>query len=66
MRSLALWTTLVILLQFILGAGFRHGAFGILPHLIGVVAVTFFVVWTSRTAKKRFANIPAIRGSISG
>lgn len=64
LRSLALWTTLVTLLQLVLGAGFRHGAFGILPHLIGFVAVTFFVVWTTRTAKKRFANIPAIRGSI--
>lgn len=63
-RSLALWTTLVILLQLVLGAGFRHGAFGILPHLIGFVAVTFFVVWTTRAAKKRFANVPAIRGSI--
>jgi len=63
-RSLALWTTLVILLQLILGAGFRHGAFGILPHLIGAVAVTFFVIWTGRTAKKRFANVPPIRRSV--
>jgi cytochrome c oxidase assembly protein subunit 15 len=63
-RSVALWTTLVILLQLVLGAGFRHGAFGILPHLIGAVAVTFFVVWSTRTAKKRFAQIPEIRSSI--
>lgn len=64
LRSVALWTTLVILLQLVLGAGFRHGAFGILPHLIGFVAVTFFVIWTTRIAKKSFANIPAIRNSI--
>jgi len=63
-RSVALWTTLVILLQLVLGAGFRHGAFGILPHLIGAAAVTFFVIWTTRTAKKRFANVPEIRSSI--
>ena len=64
LRSLALWTTIVIFVQLILGAGFRHGAFGILPHLIGVVAVTFFVIWTGRTAKKRFAGVPAIRRSV--
>ena len=64
LRSLALWTTIVIFVQLILGAGFRHGAFGILPHLIGAVAVTFFVIWTGRTAKKRFANVPAIRRSV--
>ena len=63
-RSVALWTTLVILLQLVLGAGFRHGAFGILPHLIGAAAVTFFVIWTTRTAKKRFVQIPEIRSSI--
>jgi heme a synthase len=64
LRPLALWTTIVIFVQLILGAGFRHGAFGILPHLIGAVAVTFFVIWTGRTAKKRFANVPAIRSSV--
>ena len=64
LRSMALWTTIVIFVQLILGAGFRHGAFGILPHLIGAVAVTFFVIWTGRAAKKRFANVPAIRRSV--
>jgi len=63
-RTLALWTTTVILIQLILGAGFRHGAFGILPHLIGAVAVTFFVIWTARIAKKRFGQIPEIRRSV--
>ncbi len=35
-RSLALWTTLVILAQLVIGAAFRHGAFGIAPHLVGL------------------------------
>ena len=35
LRSLSVWLTAVILVQLVLGAGFRHGAFGILPHLIG-------------------------------
>ena len=60
-RSLALWTTLVIFVQLILGAGYRHGAFGILPHLIGAAVVTFFVIWAGRAAKKRFGNVPQIR-----
>jgi cytochrome c oxidase assembly protein subunit 15 len=60
-RSVALWTTLVILLQLILGAGFRHGAFGILPHLLGAAVVTFFVVWAARAAKERFGQVPEIR-----
>ncbi len=63
-RILAHCTTYIILLQLILGAGFRHGAFGILPHLIGFVAVTVFVIWTARIAKKRFGNVPEIRRSV--
>ena len=39
-RSLALWTTMAILAQLVLGAAFRHGAFGIAPHLIGAGVVT--------------------------
>jgi heme a synthase len=62
--TLALATTLIVFAQLILGAGFRHGAFGILPHLIGAVAVAVSVIWTGRAAKKRFANIPEIRRAV--
>jgi len=61
LRSLSVWLTLVILAQIVLGAGFRHGAFGILPHLIGFLVVTFMVVWTARIANKRFGQVPEIR-----
>lgn len=64
LSSLATWTTIVILIQLVLGAGFRHGAFGILPHLIGAAGVTFMVVWTGRTAKSRFRSIPEIRRAV--
>lgn len=60
MRPLALWTTLAIFVQLILGAGFRHGAFGILPHLLGAALVLFFVAWTGRVAKERFGKVPEI------
>jgi cytochrome c oxidase assembly protein subunit 15 len=61
LTSLAAWTTAVILIQLVLGAGFRHGAFGILPHLIGAAVVTFMVVWAGRVAKSRFPQNADIR-----
>ncbi|HUJ31948.1 MAG TPA: COX15/CtaA family protein [Candidatus Acidoferrum sp.] len=64
LRRLAAWTTAVIFAQLILGAAFRHGAFGIAPHIVGAGVVTVMVVWTGRAAKKRFARIPAIRRSV--
>ena len=54
LRMLATLTTLAILAQLILGAAFRHGAFGIDPHLVGAGVVTIMVVWTGRAAKTRF------------
>jgi cytochrome c oxidase assembly protein subunit 15 len=61
LRSLSVWLTAVILVQLVLGAGFRHGAFGILPHLIGFLVVTFMVIWTGRIANKRFGHVGDIR-----
>jgi heme a synthase len=59
--TLGLWTTVALVVQVILGAAFRHGAFGILPHLIGAGVVTVMVVWTGRAVKKRFRNVRALR-----
>jgi len=61
LRSLSSWTTAAILIQLVLGAGFRHGAFGILPHLVGAVAVLFLAVWTSRTVRVRFGQVTDLR-----
>jgi heme A synthase len=63
-RTLTLCTTLVILVQLVLGAGYRHGAFGILPHLIGFCVVTLFVVWTGRAVKGRFAKVAELRRGV--
>jgi cytochrome c oxidase assembly protein subunit 15 len=60
-RSLALWTTLAILAQLVLGAAFRHGAFGINPHLMGAGILIVLVVWTGRTVKKRFKQVRELR-----
>lgn len=65
LRSISLWTTSIIFVQLILGAGFRHGAFGIVPHLVGAAVVTVFVVWTGRLVRTRFRSVPELRrGSI--
>jgi heme a synthase len=60
-RTLSLITTTAIFVQLILGAGFRHGAFGILPHMIGAVVVLFLVVWNGRTVRKRFGSVRDLR-----
>jgi heme a synthase len=64
LRSLAAWTTAAIFGQLILGAAFRHGAFGIAPHIVGAGVVAAMIVWTGHAAKTRFARIRAIRQSV--
>jgi heme a synthase len=54
LRLLTALATLAILGQLILGAAFRHGAFGIDPHLAGAGVVLVMVVWTGAAAKRRF------------
>jgi heme a synthase len=61
LRSLAAWTTAAILVQLVLGAAFRHGAFGIVPHLVGAGVVTALVVWTGAVAKRRFREVRDLR-----
>ena len=61
LRALATITTAAIFVQLILGAGFRHGALGILPHLIGFVVVTFLIIWTCRAVRKRFGQVRDLR-----
>jgi cytochrome c oxidase assembly protein subunit 15 len=69
-RGLAMWTTAAILVQLILGAAFRHGAFGtgshaLDPHLFGAGVVLVMVILTGKTAKGRFREVRAIRKSIA-
>jgi cytochrome c oxidase assembly protein subunit 15 len=60
-RSLVVWTAVAVFLQLILGAAFRHKAFGIIPHLIGAVIVTILIFMTAGALKRRFPNVPALR-----
>lgn len=62
--TLAIWTTAAIFVQLVLGASFRHGAFGILPHLIGAAVVSVMVIWAAAVAKRRFVRVPAMRRAV--
>jgi cytochrome c oxidase assembly protein subunit 15 len=63
LRSLGIATTVVILGQLVLGAAFRHGAFGIDPHLFGAGVVLVMVVLTGAAAKRRFRENRDLRRS---
>jgi cytochrome c oxidase assembly protein subunit 15 len=61
LAALSLWLVGVTFLQLILGAGFRHNAFSIVPHLAVAFAVLALVVICGRVARKRFAAVGALR-----
>src|SRR5262249_41526469 len=53
LRRLTALSLGAVLGQLVLGAGFRHGAFGILPHAIGAALVAAVVVWTACATLRR-------------
>ncbi len=61
LRRLTAITVAAILIQLVLGAGFRHQAFGIIPHITGAVGVTVMVVWTSVAVFKRHVENDYLR-----
>jgi cytochrome c oxidase assembly protein subunit 15 len=61
LRSLAVATSAVILLQLILGAAFRHNAFGIIPHILGAIVVALMVITTGRAVRTRFGAAQPLR-----
>jgi len=65
-HRIAIFTVAATLLQLMLGAAFRHKAFGIIPHLIGAVVVTGMIFWLAGTLRRRFANVPALRAGAKG
>ncbi len=60
-RVLSAWMTVSILLQLVLGAAYRHGAFNIIPHLIGAGVVTVMIIWAAAVAKRRFREARDVR-----
>jgi cytochrome c oxidase assembly protein subunit 15 len=61
-QSLAHWTVAAVFLQLILGAAFRHRAFGLIPHLVGAVVVTYLIFRLAGALKRGFPNSRALRG----
>lgn len=53
LRALSGATVLGVLIQLVLGAGFRHQAFGIAPHIIGAALVTVLISVTVITVLRR-------------
>lgn len=48
-RGLVILTVCAVLAQAALGAGFRHGAFGVIPHVSGAAVVSLLTIWTTLT-----------------
>jgi heme a synthase len=61
LRRLVTVTVAAVLIQLVLGAGFRHMAFGVIPHVAGAVAVTVLIAWTSITAIRNYGSDSYLR-----
>ncbi len=56
LRQLSAIAVAAVLGQLVLGAGYRHQAFGIIPHIIGAIIVTVLVTWTAATVLRRYSE----------
>lgn len=61
LRAISTATVCVIFLQLILGAAFRHNAFGVLPHVFGAGLVTGMVAWTATIVYCRHRDVAPLR-----
>ena len=57
---LANFNAMVIFLQVLLGAGFRHHYMSYSPHVIWSAIVLSSVIWTAVTLRRRFPDVKAI------
>jgi len=61
LRSLAILTPVLILVQIALGAGFRHRAFGLLPHVIGAMLVPLVILLAGIFVLQQFPKHRSLR-----
>jgi heme a synthase len=61
LRTLAILTPVLILVQIALGAGFRHRAFGLLPHVIGAMLVPLVILLTGIFVLQQFPKHRSLR-----
>ncbi|MCU1337345.1 MAG: cytochrome oxidase assembly [Bryobacterales bacterium] len=66
LRSLAILTPVLVLAQIGLGAGFRHRAFGLLPHVIGAMIVPLVILLVSAFVLHQFPKHRALRPAAVG
>jgi len=60
LRLLAPATTVAILIQLILGAAYRHGGLGIVPHMVGATVVSLLSAWMVARVFLRFSCQPRL------
>ncbi|HYI95563.1 MAG TPA: COX15/CtaA family protein [Bryobacteraceae bacterium] len=63
LRSLAIFASLATVAQVALGAGFRHRAFGILPHIFGAIVVTVVLLTVATFVLTQFPKHRALSKS---
>jgi cytochrome c oxidase assembly protein subunit 15 len=56
LRRLVAATVCGVLIQLVLGAGFRHQALGIIPHAVGALVVTMLIVSTVLAVMRRHGD----------
>jgi cytochrome c oxidase assembly protein subunit 15 len=59
-HALATFNAMVVFLQVLLGAGFRHHYMSYSPHAAWSLVVLVSVLWTAATLRRRFPGIVAI------
>jgi len=60
LRRLALGLTAATFVQLVLGAAFRHDAFGIVPHFVGAGVVSLLLVWVVARVLLEFPQEPRL------
>jgi cytochrome c oxidase assembly protein subunit 15 len=63
LRSLSVFTPALILLQIALGAAFRHGAIGVLPHIIGAMIVSMVILILGAFVLHQFPQHQVLRAA---
>lgn len=63
LRSTAIATPIFVLAQIALGAGFRHGAISVIPHIIGAMIVTLMILFEGVFVLHQFPDHRTLRQS---
>ncbi len=56
LRSIGKLVPILVFTQVVLGAAFRQGAIGLMPHIVGAMAVSLFVLMVGAFALQQFPN----------